>query len=134
MWRQNLGIEVGLVNQEWKVYINSMDRLDYDISRGGWIGDYDDPNTFYDTFVTGGGNNRTGWSSARYDQLLRDTGQAADESARMELYQQMERILVDELPIMPVYFYRKVYALSPKIHWPPNALDNQNWKFIRFKE
>jgi oligopeptide transport system substrate-binding protein len=134
MWRQNLGIEVGILNQEWKVYLNSLDRLDYDISRGGWIGDYDDPNTFYDTFVTGGGNNRTGWSSSRYDQLLRDTGQAADEPARMELYQQMEQIIVDELPIMPVYFYRKVYALSPKIHWPPNALDNQNWKFIRFKE
>jgi oligopeptide transport system substrate-binding protein len=134
MWRQNLGIEVGLVNQEWKVYINSMDRLDYDIARGGWIGDYDDPNTFYDTFVTGGGNNRTGWSSARYDQLLRDTGRAPDEAARMELYQQMEQIIVDELPIMPVYFYRKVYALSPKVLWPANPLDNQNWKFIRFKE
>ncbi|HEY8995812.1 MAG TPA: peptide ABC transporter substrate-binding protein, partial [Lacunisphaera sp.] len=134
MWRRNLGIEVGLVNQEWKVYISSMDRLDYDIARGGWIGDYDDPNSFYDTFVTGGGNNRTGWSSARYDQLLRDTGQAADEPARMELYQQMEQIIVDELPIMPVYFYRKVYALSPKVHWPPNVLDNQNWKFVWLKE
>lgn len=134
MWRQNLGIEVGLVNQEWKVYISSMDHLDYDIARGGWIGDYDDPNTFYDTFVTNGGNNRTGWSSARYDQLLRDTGKAADEPARMELYQQMEQIIVDELPIMPVYFYRKAYALSPKVHWPPNVLDNQNWKFVWLKE
>jgi oligopeptide transport system substrate-binding protein len=134
MWRQNLGIEVGLLNQEWKVYIRSMDQLDYDMARGGWIGDYNDPNTFYDTFVTGGGNNRTGWSSARYDQLLRDTGHAADEAARMELYQQMEEIIVDELPLMPVYFYRKIYALSPKVLWPANPLDNQNWKFVRFKE
>lgn len=134
MWRQNLGIEVGLLNQEWKVYIRSMDLLDYDMARGGWIGDYNDPNTFYDTFVTGGGNNRTGWSNARYDQLLRDTGAAPDEAARMELYQQMEEILMRELPIMPVYFYRKIYALSPTVHWPANPMDNQNWKFVRFKE
>ena len=134
MWRQNLGIEVGLINQEWKVYLRSMDTLDYDMARGGWIGDYNDPNSFYDTFVTGGGNNRTGWSNARYDQLLRDTGHAADEPARMELYQQMEELLMQELPIMPVYFYRKVYAVSPKLHWPANPLDNQNWKFVYFKE
>ncbi len=134
MWRQNLGIEVGLVNQEWKVYLRSMDVLDYDMARGGWIGDYNDPHTFYDTFITGGGNNRTGWSNARYDQLLRDTGFAADEKARMELYQQMEEIIVEELPIMPVYFYRKVYALSPKVVWPPNPLDNQNWKYVYFRE
>ncbi|AOS44890.1 Periplasmic oligopeptide-binding protein precursor [Lacunisphaera limnophila] len=134
MWRQNLGIEVGLINQEWKVYLRSMDTLDYDMARGGWIGDYNDPNSFYDTFVTGGGNNRTGWSNARYDQLLRDTGRAPDETARMELYQQMEEIIVQELPIMPVYFYRKVYALSPLVHWPANPLDNQNWKFVHFKE
>lgn len=134
MWRQNLGIEVGLLNQEWKVYIRSMDVLDFDMARGGWIGDYFDPNTFYDTFITDGGNNRTGWSNARYDQLLRDTGQAPDETARMELYQEMEKILMRELPIMPVYFYRKIYALSPKVHWPENPMDNQNWKFIRFKQ
>jgi len=133
MWRQNLGIDVGLLNQEWKVYLRSMDQLDYDMARGGWIGDYNDPNTFYDTFVTGGGNNRTGWSNARYDQLLRDTGFAADEPARLELYQQMEEIIVAELPIMPLYFYRKVYALSPKVHWPSNPLDNQNWKFVRLQ-
>lgn len=134
MWRQNLGIEVGLLNQEWKVYIRSMDLLDYDMARGGWIGDYNDPNTFYDTFVTGGGNNRTGWSSARYDQLLRDTGTAPDEAARLELYQQMEEILMQELPIMPVYYYRKIYALSPKVHWPANPMDNQNWKFVHLKD
>ena len=134
MWRRNLGINVGLVNQEWKVYLANMDSLDYDIARGGWIGDYYDPNSFLDTFVTSAGNNRTGWSNARYDQLLQDAGHAPDESARMEIYQQMEQILVDEAPIMPVYFYRKVYALSPKVHWPSNPLDTQNWKFVRFKE
>jgi oligopeptide transport system substrate-binding protein len=134
MWRQNLGIEVGIINQEWKVYLRSMDLLDYDMARGGWIGDYYDPNSFYDTFVTGGGNNRTGWSNARYDELLRQTGYAPDENARMELYQQMEEILTEELPIMPVYYYQKVYALSPRVHWPENTLDNQSWKFVRFKE
>jgi oligopeptide transport system substrate-binding protein len=134
MWRRNLGIEVGLVNQEWKVYIRSMDMLDYDMARGGWIGDYNDPNTFLDTFITGSGNNRTGWSNARYDQLLRDAQQAPDEAARMETYQQMEQLIIDELPLMPVYFYRRIFAVSPQVHWPANLLDNHNWKSIRFKE
>jgi oligopeptide transport system substrate-binding protein len=131
MWRRNLGIEVGLLNQEWKVYLRSMDMLDYDMARGGWIGDYNDPNTFLDTFITDSGNNRTGWSNARYDRLLQDAQQAPDEAARMEIYQQMEQLLVDELPILPVYFYRRIFAVSPRVHWPVNILDNHNWKYIR---
>lgn len=134
MWRQNLGIEIGLLNQEWKVYLRSMDQLDYDMARSGWIGDYYDPNSFYDTFITDGGNNRTGWSNARYDALLAATGSAPNEAARMELYQQMEEIITRELPIMPLYFYRKIFALSPKVHWPANPLDNQNWKSVHLKE
>ena len=72
--RRNLGIEAQAYNQEWQSYLAAQQTLDYDIARAGWIGDYDDPNTFLDLWVTNGGNNRTGFSSPRYDELLRLAG------------------------------------------------------------
>ena len=70
----NLGIKVVPANQEWQSYLQSQQKLNYDVSRAGWIGDYVDPNTFLDMWITKGGNNQTGWSNARYDALLRFTG------------------------------------------------------------
>jgi oligopeptide transport system substrate-binding protein len=72
--RKHLGIEVQAYNQEWQSYLESYRNLDYDLSRAGWIGDYSDPNTFLDMWVTNGGNNATGWSFALYDELIRLAG------------------------------------------------------------
>lgn len=69
--RRNLGIDARAVNQEWQSYQESVRRLDYDLARAGWIGDYRDPNTFLDMWITGGGNNQTGWGDAGYDRLIR---------------------------------------------------------------
>ncbi|HVU04266.1 MAG TPA: peptide ABC transporter substrate-binding protein [Polyangiaceae bacterium] len=68
--RKNLGIEARAYNQEWQSFQTTIRALDYDMSRMGWIGDYADPNTFLDMWLTGGGNNQTGWSSPLYDRLL----------------------------------------------------------------
>lgn len=130
MWRRNLGIDIGLVNQEWKVYLDSQDVLNYDICRAGWIGDYTDPNSFIDMWVKGGGNNDTGWSSAEYERLLAASYAAPDDTARFALYQQMEAILADEVPFVPLYFYTRVFALNPKVKWPVNVIENHNWKFV----
>jgi oligopeptide transport system substrate-binding protein len=69
--KRNLGIDAQAYNQEWGAYLAAQQTLDYEIARAGWIGDYEDPNTFLDMWVTNGGQNRTGWSSARYDELIR---------------------------------------------------------------
>lgn len=71
---ENLGIVVKPYNQEWQSYQATMRAGDYDMGRMGWIGDYVDPNTFLDMWLTNGGNNKTGFSSARYDAILRATG------------------------------------------------------------
>ena len=76
--RRNLGIHVSAYNQEWQSYLASVTALDYDIARAGWIGDYMDPNTFLDMFVTDGGINQTGWSNPAFDALIA----AAADSAR----------------------------------------------------
>lgn len=104
MWRQELGIEIELQNQEWATYLKTLDNLQYDIARSSWVGDYNDPNTFLDCFVTGRGNNRTGWSHARYDALLAEASRTADPARRMALLRQAETILVaEENPIAPIY-------------------------------
>ncbi len=114
MWKENLGVTVGLCNTEWKVYLDDVSNLNYQIARAGWIGDYTDPNTFLDMFVTGGGNNNTGWSNAEYDRLIADAAREIDMGKRMELFRKAEKILVcDELPVIPFYFYVKQDLLKP---------------------
>lgn len=106
MFRQALGITINLQRQEWKVYLRSMSNLDYDICRASWVGDYKDPNTFLDMFVSGGGNNRTGWSNADYDALIARAAVEIDPAQRFDLLAQAEELLVlKEAPICPVYFY-----------------------------
>ncbi|HEY8943823.1 MAG TPA: peptide ABC transporter substrate-binding protein [Polyangiaceae bacterium] len=69
--RRNLGIQVQPYNQEWQSYLETTRQLDYEMARAGWVGDYNDPNTFLDLWVTNGPNNQTGFASARYDRLIR---------------------------------------------------------------
>ena len=68
--RRNLNIDVSAYNQEWQSYQESTHTLDYDVARAAWVGDYEDPNTFLDLWLTNGGNNQTGWGSVVYDQML----------------------------------------------------------------
>jgi len=106
MWRETLNINVSLQNAEWKVYLKQVELLDYDIARAGWIGDYGDPMTFLDMWLTGGGNNNTGWSSPRYDSLIDKATFEPDIGKRAAFLREAERIVVeDEFPIIPIYIY-----------------------------
>jgi oligopeptide transport system substrate-binding protein len=131
MWNKNLGINIGLVNQEWKVYLDAQRQMNYDICRAGWIGDYPDPNTFLDLWLTNGGQNETGWSHAEYDKLIKQAGAATSQEERYEFFQKAEAILLDELPIVPIYFYTRVYLKHPALQgWHPNILDYHPYKFV----
>lgn len=131
MWKQTLGIDIRLYNQEWKVYLDAQSNLDYDISRAGWIGDYVDPYTFLEMFTTGNGNNDTGWSDKHYDAIIASAPLAGNLEARFALLQEAEDILMDELPILPIYIYTRPYLLHPSVkNWNPKLLDNRNMKYI----
>ncbi|HUG46613.1 MAG TPA: peptide ABC transporter substrate-binding protein [Sphingomicrobium sp.] len=132
MWRQNLGIDVGIYNQEWKVYLDSQSNLDYDISRAGWIGDYPHAMTFLEIFTTGNGNNDTGWSNSTYDSLIQEA-QASDPEKRLQLLRQAETILLEELPVVPIYWYTRTYLLDERVEgWHPTLLDNRPYKYVSF--
>ncbi len=106
MWRDTLGITVQLQQQEWKVYLASLTNLDYDLCRSSWVGDYKDANTFLGCFVTGDGNNRTGFSNARFDECIAAAGREVDREKRFGFFREAEKLLVvDEVAICPLYYY-----------------------------
>lgn len=106
MWREVLGIHVQLARQEWKVYLNSLGSLDFGIARSSWVGDYPDPNTFLDLFLSGGGNNRTGWRDKAYDRMIATAAGEGNPAARFALLRSAEQYLVrDQAPIAPLFFY-----------------------------
>ena len=74
------------------------------IARAGWSGDYIDPNTFLDMFITGGENNQTGWARSDYDQLIHDASLEGDPKKRMEIFRRAESIFLEELPVIPIYY------------------------------
>ena len=131
MWRRNLGIEVRLLNQEWKVYLDSQHTKNFMLQRAGWIADYVDPHVFLEIWVSGNGNNDTNWSNAAYDQLFQQALTAKTDAERYEIYQKMDAILVDEVPVIPIYHYTRVYAMSPKVKGhSPTLLDNHPYKYL----
>ncbi len=133
MWKKNLNVEVGIYNQEWKVYLNSQINLDYDVSRSGWIADYVYPSAFLNIFTTGGGNNNTGWGNPQYDRLIDASRTAQTEEQRMGLMHDAEEILLNELPIIPIYWYTRVYLKDPRVKgWYPKLLDRHPYKYIYF--
>ena len=131
-WSNSLGISVRLRNSEWKVFLQTMAELNFEICRSSWIGDYEDPNTFFDLFKSNGGNNRTGWSNANYDELLNQSQRELDPQRRNHLFQRMERLLVeDECPIMPLYIYVNKGMISPRVAgWYENLRDIHPLKSI----
>jgi oligopeptide transport system substrate-binding protein len=131
LWRSELGItSIHLRGQEWKVYLNTQQDIDYDLSVSAWIGDYNDPQTFIDMFVTGGGNNLTNWSNPTYDQMLATSENTPDPAKRMQIFHDMEKILVeDEVPIIPVYYYvgMSLYYPDKLGGFEPNFVDDHRW-------
>lgn len=134
MWRDHLGIDVGIVNQEWKVYLDNQVNLRYSISRSGWIGDYVDPITFLMIWTSDSGNNQTGWSNHRFDELYKQVLVTGDPGLRNALMAEMESIFLDELPVAPIYWYTRKYLLHPDVkNWHPKLLDYHPFKFIQLE-
>ncbi len=131
MWRRHLGIEITMRNEEWKVYLDTTDARNFDLQRGGWIADYVDPHTFLEIWASTNLNNDTGWAHADYDRLVGAALAAPDEAARYAVYQQMDALLVEELPVIPIYYYTRIRAISPRVQGLyPTLLDNHPYKYV----
>ena len=134
MWRDELGVQMDLRQVESKTFWGLQSRLEYQISRSSWIGDYNDANTFLGMFTSDDGNNRTGWKNPQYDALIGEANQQTDPKKREQLFQQAETILVrDQLPIVPLYFYVGInYFNTNRIQGIyENILDDHSLQYIR---
>ena len=131
MWKINLGIDVTLRNEEWKVYLSSKTQKNYQIARYGWIADYVDPNAFLDMWLSFGGNNDSNWASKEYDDLIEEAGRTIDTQERYKVFQRAEKLLLDELPIIPIYYYVTTCLLDPAVkNWNPTILDQQPYQYV----
>ncbi len=131
MWHRELGIEARLVNQELKVYLDSRRQLDYQVCRSSWIGDYVDPSSFLDIWTASSGNNQTGWQNTEYDKLLRLASLEKNPEKRFDFFNQAEKILLEEAPIVPIYHYNSIRLIDPRVKgWYSNLLDQHPYKTI----
>lgn len=115
MWKKNLGINIELKNEEWAVFQDTRTNFQYSIARHGWIADYNDPMTFLDMWTTGNGQNNSGYSNKEYDDLINAAKVEIDDAKRTEMLHKAEDILMEDLPILPIYFYTNVLCINPKV-------------------
>ncbi|MCB1226652.1 MAG: peptide ABC transporter substrate-binding protein [Verrucomicrobiales bacterium] len=136
MWKEHLGVEVQLKKQEWKIYLASMKAVDYQMCRSSWVGDYNDPSTFLEMFISSSGNNRTGWKSSQYDDFIRQAAAEPDPTRRNTLFQQAESLLVAEQSvILPIYYYVGVQFYHPErlAGVQANLIDDHPFRCMRWK-
>lgn len=116
MWQTELGVTVTLNNQEWGTFLQTRKDGDYSIARNGWIADYNDPMTFLDMWLTGGGNNDAQYSNPEYDAKIQEAKATSDVATRMKLMHEAEDILMkQDWVVNPLYFYTQSYMLTDGI-------------------
>ena len=132
MWKDELGIDVSITNQEWKVYLNTVSQGEFQVARRGWIGDYVDANNFLDLFLANGGNNNTGYANAEFDDIiLNQAPKAASREERYQLFFQAETMMMQEMPIIPFYTYTSKRLIHPSVSGIyPNIMDSLNLKYV----
>ncbi len=126
-----LGLDIAIENAEWKTYLDRRRHGDYDIARAGWIGDFEDPSTFLDLVYTKSQYNDTGWSNAQYDTLFESIHNMTDAKERLHIQQRAEKIIVENLPLLPIYFYIADVMVKPYVKnlYPRNQDDIKNRKY-----
>jgi oligopeptide transport system substrate-binding protein len=136
-WETILGIKCTIEALEWKTYLATRRSGDFDIARGGWLGDYPDPNTFLDMFVSGSTLNGGSYSNPRYDELIRKASETRDKEERYALFREAEEFLVTtDQAIIPLYYYTKMHLIDTDTWggWYPNTMDVHPLKDIYLKE
>ena len=133
MWKRELNIDVTISNQEWKVYLNSVSQREFQVARRGWIGDYVDANNFLDLFITDGGNNNTGYASEEFDEIILNLApKAQTRDERYGLFYKAETMMMNEMPIIPIYTYTSKHLIHPSVEGIyPNLMDSLNLKYVK---
>jgi oligopeptide transport system substrate-binding protein len=136
MWKQALGVQTRLNNQEFKVFLDTRRRKRVtQVFRAAWIGDYRDAFTFAEINGSNHGMNDTGYRNPRYDELLAASMRESDPARRRALLEEAERLLLEDQPLMPIYFYVNRRVVKPWVRgWAPNLLDFHPTRYFYLEE
>lgn len=116
MWQKALNVTVQLQNQEWNAFLETRKNGDFQVARNGWIADYNDPISFLDMWLTGGGNNDGQYSNPEYDAAIKEAKSSADPAVRMAAMHRAEDIIMGEdWALGPIYFYTNSYMMKENI-------------------
>ncbi|NRN27622.1 peptide ABC transporter substrate-binding protein [Photorhabdus heterorhabditis] len=113
MWKKKLGVQVSLVNQEWKTYIDSRNTGNFDVIRASWVGDYNEPSTFLSLLTSTHSGNIAKFHQVNYDKLLQLASVQTDDILRNDDYNKAEQIIAEQAPIAPIYQYTNGRLIKP---------------------
>ncbi|MET0263696.1 MAG: peptide ABC transporter substrate-binding protein [Rariglobus sp.] len=134
MWRRDLGIECTLATMDFRVYLTTMQALDFDLLRSRWVGDFNDPATFTDLFTSDSGNNNTGWKNPAYDRLIAEAARQLDTGKRFTLLREAEALIVAEAPVAPIFYGTRTYLIHPDVKgWVPALLGVHRYQTVRIE-
>jgi oligopeptide transport system substrate-binding protein len=133
--KKNLGVQVEIANEEWKVYLSRLKTDTPNIYRMGWLGDYPDPATFMSLMTSFSENNHTGWTSKKYDDLVALAGRSLDKEERRKTYAQAQKLLTEEdAPVMPIYSGVRHALVSERcVNFPFSSIERWIFKGVSFK-
>ena len=113
MWKENLGVEAELLNQETKVYLDARNQGNFQVARASWIGDYADPMTFMDVYLDE--NNDGQYHNPAYNELVKRAQSTANQAVRMQAMHEAEKILMNDAVVLPIYYTTQPYVAQPYV-------------------
>jgi oligopeptide transport system substrate-binding protein len=124
MWKSKLGVEAVMNNMEWKTFLTERGEQNFELARGAWCGDYNEASTFLDLVTSASGYNDGKYNNAEVDRLMAEAKTMSNANPN---YTAVEKILAEEMPVIPVYHYSGVFMLDATLKgWPVNNVE-QNW-------
>lgn len=136
MWKRSLGVDVSLENQEWKTYLDSRRQGNFEVTRAGWCGDYNEASTFLSLMQSNNSSNDPQYHSAEYDKVMEQAMASTSDEERSQLYTEAEKLLARDMPIAPIYQYVRARLLSPQVGGFPyhNAEEKSTPKICTLKQ
>lgn len=116
MWKENINIDTRVNQLEWGVFMQTTrGDKNFEIARSGWMGDYNDPMTFLDTFLSYSPQNTGSYYNKEYEQLIQSALTNGDKISRMQTLHKAEDVLMEDMPFIPLYFYNRVILVRPEL-------------------
>ena len=134
--KRNLGLNVELKNEEWKVYLQTLKTNAFGIFRMGWIADYPDPHNFMNIMTSRSGNNRTHWKNTKYDDLIQKAALQSDSQTRRQIYRQAQKLVLEEdVAMIPLFVSSMTFLVSKRVrHFPINRMQELVFKDVELEQ